>query len=646
MYSDEIESILAEYLKNPKAEYAVMIDGDWGSGKTYFLTHSLMRIMETIDYGKSKRRKYAYVSLYGVKSVDEVSKEIVFQCFGKKNKKKVETANALMTTASNILTASLGAVNIDLSKIKDTLAQIDINNWIICFDDLERCYLSINEILGYINRLVEHNKCKVIVLANEKEIGKINLNQRLEDKYQVVLSGRKLLLNDGNNSCVENSEEINLKKLQSETKMLFDEDILYKSIREKVIGLTIKFEPQMDVVYDSLISDYSDGGNFKKFLIENKTKILKYFEDEECYNLRTLICVLGSLQKVYGEMIFHKFDNVKYFDKIMDGFLKYIVLFTIYYRNGGKVTDLNLSTEIGYVQLGQCIYGHTKGFKFLEKYCTTLSFSEQEFVRVVFLLRKEYEEEEERIAKSKVGLAKAYGELSCWWEKEDEEVCGLIALLKEEIQQDKYLFSNYQGIIGQLMVLKYWGHEIGDMDKLIEVMNQNIEKSEETIDIERLSFSFENDPLLRKQYDEYVDRLKLKASNKNHNIKSRELSQYLNSDNWAEELLDYCDKHFNDFLSRYGFIDLLDVEILIEKLKKASTKEVRLVKDIFKTVYRASNINEFFINDREKIKKFRETVAQIEFIGINKPLAKQVLVEYLDDIINRLDKDVNVHSLD
>ena len=49
---------------------------------------------------------------------------------------------------------------------------------------------------------------------------------------------------------------------------------------------------------------------------------------------------------------------------------------------------------------------------------------------------------------------------------------------------------------------------------------------------------------------------------------------------------------------------------------------------------------------KNKIKKFRETVAQIEFIGINKPLAKQVLVEYLDDIINRLDKDVNVHSLD
>ena len=158
MYSDEIESVIEEYLKNPRAEYAVMIDGDWGSGKTYFLTHSLLQIMANIDMGKDKRRKYAYVTLYGAKSIDEVSREIVFQYFGKKHKKKAEAADTIVETASNIITASLGAVNIDLSKIKDTLAKININDWIICFDDLERCCIPINEILGYINGLVEHNK--------------------------------------------------------------------------------------------------------------------------------------------------------------------------------------------------------------------------------------------------------------------------------------------------------------------------------------------------------------------------------------------------------------------------------------------------------------------------------------------------------
>ena len=76
-------------------------------------------------------------------------------------------------------------------------------------------------------------------------------------------------------------------------------------------------------------------------------------------------------------------------------------------------------------------------------------------------------------------------------------------------------------------------------------------------------------------------------------IKSAEILQYLTSDNWAKELIDYCEKHFNEFLSRYGFIDLLDTDILLEKIKDASTKELYIIRDIFKTVYRASNIKDF-----------------------------------------------------
>lgn len=643
MYSEEIESVIAEYLKNPKAEYAVMIDGDWGSGKTYFLTHSLIKIMKNIDNGKDKPRKYAYISLYGAKSIEEVSKEIVFQCFGNENKKRVKTANTVMETASNILTASLGVVNIDLSKIKETLAKIDINNWIICFDDLERCCLPINEILGYMNLLVEHNKCKVIVLANESEIGKITLNQRLEEKYQVVLSGRKMLFNNNDSSDTRNAESgINVKKLKDETKALFNEDILYKAIREKVIGLTIRYEPQMDVVFDFIISDFINGTSLKNYLIKNKSRILGYFKEEKCYNLRTLISVLGYIQKVYEEMTSHQFHTVKYFDKIMESFLEYIVMLTIYYRNGGKIRELNLTSEIGYVPLGQSIYSNVRGFKFLEKYCTTLSFSEQEFVRVVALLRQEYEEEEKRIAKSKYGLAKAYGELTYWWEKEDNEVSNLIALLRNEIEQDKYLFSSYQDIIGRLLVLEYWGHNIGNIDEWISLMNQNIDNSEDVVDIERQSFSVKNNPELKKRYDEYVDRLKLNAGHKNYVIKANELFQYMNSDNWAEELLNYCDKHYNEFLCRYGFIDLLDIDNLLKKMQNASVMELCLIKDIFIRVYGIANISDFFTNDLDIIKKFRDSVKLIDFDGINKPLARKELENCLDDIIKALKKDANI----
>ena len=416
--------------------------------------------------------------------------------------------------------------------------------------------------------------------------------------------------------------------------MLFNEDILYKSIREKVIGLTIKFEPQMDRVYDSIINGYNADTQFKQYLNDNKTLILHHFKKSECYNLRTLNFILETVRKVYREMISKSFNTVKYFNKIMNEFLEYIVLFAIYYRNGGSVKDLELTTEIGYVPLGNGIFNRIRGFKFLEKYCTTLSFSEGEFVDVVDQLRIEYAEKEAQYDSSKRG--EAYGKLRNWWEKEDDEVNFLVKELKEEIKQNKYLFYEYQGIIGQLMVLQYWKHDVGNIDDFINIMNRNIENSKEVVDVERHSFSFEKNPELRKEYDKYIDQLKFQAKKKNQTIKAGEISEILKSDNGIEKLADYCEEHYNDFIMRYGFIDLLDIDILIDKMKKASVMELRLIIDIFKTVYGAKDINDFFTNDKEIICTFKRKVEEMQVNGINKDLAKHALVDYLKDIIERL----------
>ena len=82
------------------------------------------------------------------------------------------------------------------------------------------------------------------------------------------------------------------------------------------------------------------------------------------------------------------------------------------------------------------------------------------------------------------------------------------------------------------------------------------------------------------------------------------------SDNGIEKLADYCEEHYNDFIMRYGFIDLLDIDILIDKMKKASVMELRLIIDIFKTVYGAKNINDFFTNDKEIICTFKRKVEE------------------------------------
>ena len=47
---------------------------------------------------------------------------------------------------------------------------------VFCFDDLERCTIPINEFFGFVNNLIEHCNCKVLILADEKNIGKIYAN--------------------------------------------------------------------------------------------------------------------------------------------------------------------------------------------------------------------------------------------------------------------------------------------------------------------------------------------------------------------------------------------------------------------------------------------------------------------------------------
>lgn len=636
MNGEELKGVIEEYLRDSRAEYAVMIDGDWGSGKTYFLTHSLTDIIEKVDEENDEQRRYAYVSLYGVKSTSEVSKEIMFQYLGSKKSNKFKVA-------SNILTASLGAFNIDFTKVEEIL-QMNINNWIICFDDLERCCFSINEMLGYINQLVEHNKCKVIILANEKEIGKITLNSNLESKYQVVLSGRKYELEKKDSAQTsEPNEEIGMKMLKKETENLFNEDILYGSIKEKVIGVKINYEPQMVEVYDSIICDFGNLHDFNEYLQKNKSRILNYFKEKNCNNLRTLISVIKSIRKVYEEMIENSYNTDTFFEWIMDKFVKYIALFTIYYKKGGDIKELGLTAESGYVLLGISDYSRTRAFKFLEKYCVSLNFSKDEFTRTVASLRKEYDEEEKRKKKARLGMAEAYEKLNVWWEKEDEEVKELILLLRKEIDEDKYSYESYQGIIGRLLQLKNYKYDVGDMDELVEMMNQNISKSDEPVDIDRQSFSFERGTDLQQEYDKYVNKLKLKVDNINHSIKSDELSQCLNDDDWSEKLLKYCDKHYNEFFLRYSFIDLLDLDKLYKKMEDATVKELWSIRDMFDGVYHISNINEFFANDLEKIEDFKDRVSKASYDGINKELARKALVECLDDVIGRLQKNIIVH---
>ena len=139
---------------------------------------------------------------------------------------------------------------------------LNLGSFIFVFDDLERCDCPLNEIFGFLNELVEHENTKVIIIANEKELSSIADIQRLELQYFLTLDDRIQWPQDdrqryyAENRC--NVKIVSLDEMDRRRKMLFSSNEIeggYHRIREKLIGVTLKYEPDIPLIIEKIIDN-------------------------------------------------------------------------------------------------------------------------------------------------------------------------------------------------------------------------------------------------------------------------------------------------------------------------------------------------------------------------------------------------------
>ena len=66
----EIIEVIQDYIEEDKYKSAILINGRWGSGKTFFIKEEISKvIIENIK----NNGKYIYVSLYGVGNIEEIN---------------------------------------------------------------------------------------------------------------------------------------------------------------------------------------------------------------------------------------------------------------------------------------------------------------------------------------------------------------------------------------------------------------------------------------------------------------------------------------------------------------------------------------------------------------------------------------------
>lgn len=198
-----IEEFLDYYLNVEQSpDYAVLITGCWGSGKTYFIRQYLGGDRKEIKDWLTDCVKYTvvYVSLFGLKNRDEIDKKIqeVFRpklglrkLFCHPNAVSLVGNLAVVAVGAKIGTAAIAAgapaasvvlpaaiatgravgeslkffSNDFLKKIR-----IDKKNYkklVVVFDDVERADMPLPELLGYLNDYVEHLHVPCILLADK-----------------------------------------------------------------------------------------------------------------------------------------------------------------------------------------------------------------------------------------------------------------------------------------------------------------------------------------------------------------------------------------------------------------------------------------------------------------------------------------------
>ncbi len=287
---EEYLNYYCELSHSPK--FAILLKGKWGSGKTWFINQYREQLRE-------KGKKSLYVSLYGVSKYSEIEESLFEQLdpiFSYKG--RVLVGKILKGALKATLKIDLnnddkddGTLNFSIPDIKIPEKFNDSNFSLLIFDDLERCSIKIEDILGYINSFVESQDLKIVIIANEDEI-----NTKQEE---------------------------------------------YKRIKEKLIGKTFEIFPDFSGAFNDFINQI-EHYDIKEILLNNLNLIQELFRNAECKNLRILNQISLDFERIFRVLP----EKARKKSDFLEEILKFLAIFSIEISSGRlKSKDINQLSE-------------------------------------------------------------------------------------------------------------------------------------------------------------------------------------------------------------------------------------------------------------------------------------------------------------
>lgn len=269
MKADYIKEIIKKYDKMPYD--CILIDGTWGIGKTYAIKDAL-----------KERRNVCFVSLFGMKDVQQIFHETFYQ-LGLKDKNGIQKIISRLIDVIAVFSKKVGvAKGILESIIKEKELFFELTKTfqelhIIVIDDLERMNdsISMEEMFGIIDEIKRCNYVKVILVANTSEIRNKEVFKKYSEKvidriYQMTEHTDNIAWSKLNIDCGFINQFLKVHKVRN-LRTLQKAQNLYNDVR-----LQLKNE-YMDAFYDDIrLACYG--------IVVESTDGLYYRENEDTNN--------------------------------------------------------------------------------------------------------------------------------------------------------------------------------------------------------------------------------------------------------------------------------------------------------------------------------------------------------------------------
>ena len=267
----DIRSEILDFINRNETTGALLLTGQWGSGKSY-LVKSIAK-----ELNAGKKYAVAVISLFGLDSVSAINKRVkeaytdfLLGTYGKTAKKVSKALTTIAKDGMSVASAAtsgmpgLSAASQGLSAVMsyDLFGFIDVKNaiskgdkerrFVLVFDDFERSSIAKKDLLGAINEFVENKNIKVIIIADQEKI---------------------------------KGEE-------------------YKEYKEKLISRTIRMSSDYNQLIDCIIDEYAETATgYKQFLKDSNMLLKQVFVESKSDNLRTLKTILADYERIYEAWI-------------------------------------------------------------------------------------------------------------------------------------------------------------------------------------------------------------------------------------------------------------------------------------------------------------------------------------------------------